>query len=65
MPLERRGKTGKAGQHVGSRKKGRATKCRSSMPASKPASSRREFAGAIGRKMSERTRENTVVAIMQ
>jgi hypothetical protein len=35
MPLERRGKTGKAGQHVGSRKKGRATKCRSSMPASK------------------------------
>jgi hypothetical protein len=31
----------------------------------KPASSHREFAGALGRKMSERIRENTVVAIMQ
>jgi hypothetical protein len=31
----------------------------------KPVWSRREFAGSIRQKMSERIRENTVVAIMQ
>jgi preprotein translocase subunit SecF len=31
----------------------------------KAGTSRREFAAAIGRKMSERIRENTVLAIMQ
>jgi hypothetical protein len=48
MPLEYRGKTGKAEQHVGSGKKGSGNEMPKLDAGLKTGTNRREFAGPIG-----------------